>query len=53
VSLKGIAQSMPLFEGHDVLSFDLNLDQTSLPVALRGLEDIAARLPVLGSRTEL
>lgn len=45
----GRAQAEPFFEGHNLLQFVLELDQTYLPRVIDELEAIVNEFPVIGS----
>jgi hypothetical protein len=48
----GRAQAEPFFEGHNILQFVLELDQTYLPRVLDELDEILKEFPVIGSPTD-
>jgi hypothetical protein len=48
----GRAQAEPFFEGHNLLQFVLELDQTYLPRVLDELEQVLNEFPVIGSPTD-
>ena len=48
----GRAQAEPFFEGHNILQFVLELDQTYLPGVLDELAQILIEFPVIGSPSD-
>jgi hypothetical protein len=52
IEVKGEARREPFFEGHNVLQFILEIDQSFLPSAIRGLDEVLAQYPVIGSPTD-
>jgi hypothetical protein len=47
--VKGEARREPFFDGYNILSFALELDQSYLPETIRGLDEVVNAFPVLGS----
>lgn len=48
ITVSGMAQREPFFEGHNLLQITLEIDQSYLPDALRGLDAIVQEFPVIG-----
>jgi len=52
VAVKGEARREPFFDGHNLLQFILEIDESFLPEAIRGLDKVLTEYPVIGSPSD-